>query len=71
MDTIDLPALLVIMRRSESSARRDWKAGRLPRPFRIGRNLKWLRSDIESFLRKKADEAQTPAAANEVPTDAS
>jgi len=43
----DLAALL---RRSEPSLHRDNAAGRLPRPIRLNKSLRWLRSEILEWL---------------------
>lgn len=45
------PEVCALMRRSLSSLRRDWRAGRFPAPIRIGlRAMGWRRSDIEKHL---------------------
>lgn len=52
------PEVCAIFRRSLPSLRRDWRAGRIPAPIRIGvRAMGWRRSDIEKHLASLEPEA--------------
>lgn len=48
--TLSVRDLAVYVKRSVPSLHRDNAAGRLPRPVKIGRSLRFLRSDIDLWL---------------------
>ena len=43
--------------RSRSAIYTDLKAGRLPKPLRLGGRLYWPEADVEAHLRNLADKA--------------
>ena len=48
--TYTLNNLSTLLQRSLPSLHRDLAAGRLPRPLRIGKSLRWLKTDVEEWL---------------------
>ena len=47
---IDLKELSRLLTRSSESLLRDVKAGRIPRPVRIGKSVRWRRTEIEDWI---------------------
>ncbi len=47
---LDVNALAVLLSRSVPSLRRYDAAGRLPAPVRIGKAVRWRRSEIEQWI---------------------
>jgi predicted DNA-binding transcriptional regulator AlpA len=47
---IDLKKLARLLARSEASLLRDTCAGRIPWPVKIGRSIRWRRTEIEDWL---------------------
>jgi len=54
---LDFPALSEkLAGRSRSSIDRDVKAGRLPRPLKMGQSVLWLEAAVDDHLAKMASE---------------
>lgn len=56
---LSIRELSQLLSRSEPSLHRDNAAARLPRPIRLNRSLRWLRSDIEEWLRQGCPDRET------------
>jgi predicted DNA-binding transcriptional regulator AlpA len=47
---IDLKELARLLARSAASLLRDAGAGRIPRPVKIGRSVRWRRTEVEDWI---------------------
>ena len=58
METLELLDVRDVAKRLKLSPRQIWKltsTGRLPKPLRIGRSVRWRAADLARFLEAGAD----------------
>jgi predicted DNA-binding transcriptional regulator AlpA len=56
--TLDLPAVTHLVGVSDRTVRRMWERDEFPRPFHVKRSLRWLRAEVEAWVRERSLRAQ-------------